>query len=132
MKTIFPRWVDADDLSPGAFYSEFVLGERDKTLKPSRSKMLGPINWLIKYLRWKKYIILLPELKDDKVKDAEFLVGFKSEKFDICKVSLISRIISDGPFAMRIGPEDCHFFIVSKYDVKLKVVGYVRGDMSLY
>lgn len=109
------------------YWSGLVRGEGDTTLKPSRSSMLGICNWFWKYFFWKKYIILTPKSKRN---DVYFRVGFYSNS--VCKISTVVRSISDGPFAMRMGPEDCYFFAVgTSEDIHLEVAGYVRKNLDL-
>ncbi len=145
MKTIFLQWWrdvvyregsyhdDVLDKDFG-FWSDLVLGKGDQILSPSQSFMFGPINWLIKYFTWKKYIVLRPTIIDRGIstEDIEFHVGFWSKRFGVCKVSSATRHVSGGPFSMRMGPEDCHFFIVADKEVELSIAGYVHGDIKLY
>lgn len=109
-------------------WSNIVLGKGDETLRPSKPKMLGFWNWLKKNWRWKKFIILMPygDL------ETEFKMGFYSKQYGICKISSAIRKISDGPFAMRMGPEDCYFFVVGTEEIVLEIVGYIRKDLWLY
>lgn len=111
------------------YASNLVKGERDDSLRPSRSPMLGPINWIIKCLKWKKYIILVPKGG----LHTKFQVGFYDEVYGTCKMSSAIRKVYDGPFAMRMGPNDCYFFIVGYNEVvTLEVAGYTRKDIDLY
>ncbi|OGD24254.1 hypothetical protein A2Z10_03285 [Candidatus Azambacteria bacterium RBG_16_47_10] len=110
-------------------WSNLVEGRGDEKLKPSRSSMLGAFNWLRKYFRWKKYIILVPKTK---VYDVPFRVGFYSKQLGVCKISTAVRNASDGPFAMRMGPEDCHFFVVGKASIELAVAEYIRKDLDFF
>jgi len=98
-------------------WSNLVSGEGDGILDPSAHKDT-----------WEKFIILVPNGN----LDTEFRPGFYSEKFDICKVSSRVREISDGPFAMRMGPDDCHFFVVGTDKVELEIAGYIKKDLWLY
>lgn len=110
-------------------WSNLVEGKGDERLKPSRSSMLGFFNWIRKHLFWKKYIVLAPKSPHG---DVSFLVGFYDMQNNICKVSSISRHISDGPYAMRMGPENCHFFVVGTGEIELSISGYIRKDMDLH
>lgn len=131
-KIYFQRWRVADYKKAvfGDFkhQSNFVLGEGDITLKYSTSAMLGVLDWLKKNWKWKKFIILLPQGDPG----TRFQAGFYSKWFGICKVSSIVRKVSDGPFAMRMGPKDCYFFIIGTEIVGLLSGGYVRNDVDLY
>ncbi len=131
-KVYFQNWQDITycktPLGNFKYWSNIVFGKGDENLKPSKSSMLGFLNWLRKNREWKKFIILLPEGDSNTI----FRMGFYSEQFRICKISSATRKISDGPFAMRMGPEDCYFFIVGTGEVKVKIPGYIRNDLRLY
>lgn len=110
------------------YWSNSVLGEGDETLALSKSNMLGFCNWVRKNWKWKKFIILVPK----GAPETEFRMGFFSESFRLCKISSTVRKISDGPFAMRMGPEDCFFFVIGDGKIILEIAGYVRKDIWLY
>lgn len=131
----FKKWTDAiyNKTEIGDFqfwfWSNMVLGKGDENLKFSFSPILGPINWLKKHLKWKKFIVLIP--KGDP--ETKFKVGFYSEDWGICKIApMKGRKISDGPFAMRMGPEDYYFFVVGDDLIELEIAGYIRKDLWLY
>lgn len=133
MKTVFgQKWKKCrvgNEFDEGFRYcSNYVLGKGDETLKPSHSPMLGPINWLRKHLFWKKYIILMPASDDP---TAKFRVGFYSRKYNLCMVSSVAGSVSDGPFVMRLGPDDCEFFVIATKKVTLKMVGYIRKEIKI-
>lgn len=111
-------------IGPYTWYSNFVTGVGDKTLKPVRGSSLGLFNWLIKFWYWKRVIVLNP-IGDSFV---VFQIGFWDRKRDICMVSSAIRKVSDGPFAMRLGPDNCDFFIFGTYEVELESLGYDRTD----
>lgn len=72
--------------------------------------------------KWKKSIILKPigEL------GTTFSMGFNSVIFGITRISDAIRKVEQGSFGMRMGPEDCDFFIASNDGkVKLEIVRYI-------
>ncbi|MBU2540099.1 hypothetical protein KJ786_02985 [Patescibacteria group bacterium] len=78
---------------------------------------------------WRKIIILMPT-GDPKTR---FSIGFYKD--DIYKLSTATRKVRNGPFGMRMGPENCGFFIVSnKKDRRLglKFVEYADIDDKTY
>lgn len=79
------------------FWSEKVKGEGDKDLEAKR-----PLE------KWRKVIILKPKGSPDTI----FSMGFSSVFGDTIVSNLVRRI-EEGPFGMRMGSEDCEFFIVS-------------------
>ena len=44
------------------------------------------------------------------------------------KIAPVIRQVSDGPFAMRVGPEECFFFVVSDGKIQLEKKEYVHRD----
>lgn len=134
MRTIFLQgWEDIEykGKNPRFFHhwSNLVEGVGDERLGSSRSAMVGSFNWFRKHLLWKKYIILAPKAGR---RDVNFRMGFYSKQFNICKISGAVRNVSDGPFAMRMGPENCHFFVVGTGEIELSIAGYIRKDLDLY
>lgn len=93
------------------FWSNRVGAEKDDNLPPDASLPT-----------WIKVAILVPKGRAETV----FHMGF-ADTFGNVKVSSAKRRIGDGPFAMRMGPEDCEFFIASKKaEVRLELKGYSR------
>lgn len=96
------------------FWSPRIKGEGDKNLaKDSPMK------------DWRKIIVLKPTGEPE----TSFSMGF-SDIFGNTKVSSAKRKVKEGPFGMRMGPDDCEFFVVSNDDaVGLKFVEYADiGD----
>lgn len=79
------------------FWSGLVKVEGDKTLEKG-----CPMK------NWKRAIVLGP-VGDSKVR---FSMGFKAID-GTTKISTATRRIEDGLFCMRLGPDDCEFFIAS-------------------
>lgn len=111
------------DLSLFPFWSKKVWGEGDESLSKQ-----SPMR------KWKKTIILSPFGNPDTV----FSPGF-IDILGACKISSLTRKVEDGPFAMRMGPDDCWFFIASKKGmVYLDSIGYAdiddksKNHLSLY
>lgn len=99
---------------------------------------LGLWGWVKKVLFWKKRIAL--EVEGDA--GTHFAVGFYDHNLGLCKVCTSVRCVDDGPFQMRIGPGDVHFFVVADTEVKLRnrgcfyastrqpsEVGFLRYDL---
>ena len=95
------------------------------TMKPNYGT--GFFSWIGKAIFWRKYIVLVPEGP----KDYPFVVAFR-DSYGVCKYSSRIRRVSNGPFMMRIGPEDCYFYIVGVDKFQLKKAGYVRDGIDLY
>ncbi len=80
---------------------------------------------------WRKIIILQPVGAPKTI----FSMGFSSIFGDTATSDAIRRI-EEGPFGMRMGPEDCEFFIVSNEgEVQLEFVECVdidKSDLPLY
>ena len=83
---------------------------------------------------WKKVAIFSPS----GVPDTVFFVGF-SDIFGNTKISSIPRRIKDGLFGLRLGPDDCQFFVCSNDgEVGLTLAEYTtidaeaRADTPLY
>ncbi len=105
------------------FWSAQITGEGDENLSKD-----APMK------DWKKVVVLRPLGNPETV----FAIGF-SNKFGSTKISTAPRKIKEGPFGMRMGAEDCQFFITSNTEaVKLELVGYVdvddksQANLSLY
>ena len=100
MKSIKSKWrkrVKYGDKDEFKFWSSKVKGKGDKTLEKGT------------FLKeWTKVIVLTPKGKPDTI----FSMGFSSV-FGDTEVSNALRKIEEGPFGMRMGPEDCEFFIAS-------------------
>ncbi len=93
------------------FWSPQVNGMSDKALAKDSSLK-----------DWKKVIILRP-IGDPKT---TFSIGFK-DILGNTKVSSAVRRVGEGSFRMRMGPENCDFFIVSnKNEVGLEFVEYAN------
>lgn len=70
---------------------------------------------------WAKIILLSPTGKPDTM----FSIGF-SDVFGNTKISSAKRKVKDGPFGMRMGPQDCEFFVASAEDsIGLAFMKYV-------
>ena len=107
------RKVDYGDERKFKFWSSKVKGKGDETLAKDSSLK-----------DWKKVIVLKPigNLK------TRFSMGFSSI-FGETKVSSAIRRVEDESFGMRMGPEDCDFFIVSNEgEVGLEFVEYADID----
>lgn len=87
--------------------------------KPSGDKLAGKggknygtgvFNWLRKNLYWRECVVLEPFNGSD----SQFIIGFYGEGEKYCWLAPLSAVrrVSDGPFAMRLGPEPCYFFVV--------------------
>lgn len=133
MKTIISSWMPVcykgNGVGKFAYWSNLIEGKGDTTLPPSRSRMLGAINWLRKCFFWRKRVLI-----DFAVKShlTTFHVGFCTKDFSVCRISSRIHKSSDGPFAMRMGPESCYFFVLADGPIEIKVIGYARGDIKLY
>lgn len=117
---IFQKWTSVvyGETKGFTHWSNLVLGLGDENLKQGDG-----------FLKWKKLVILIPSGNSD----VRFQVGFYGKGTGICGISSTVRMVGDGPYAMRMGPEDCNFFVVSNDGpVELKIAGYVRKDMDLY
>ncbi|MFH1671297.1 MAG: hypothetical protein ABH889_00765 [Candidatus Portnoybacteria bacterium] len=114
------RKVNYRDEGKFKFWSLLVRGEGDEKLAND-----SPMD------QWKKVIILRP-LGDPKT---IFSMGF-SDNLGNVKVSNATRRVAEGPFGMRMGPEDCHFFIASNNsEVRLELVDYTvidESELTLY
>lgn len=117
------RKVGYGDTRKFRFWSPQVRGEGDETLAKNSSLK-----------DWKKVVVLRPTGNPK----TTFSMGF-SDVFGNIKVSSATRRAEEGPFGMRMGPEDCRFFIVSNGGaVGLEVVGHTtiddatKSDLSLY
>ncbi|MDD4358310.1 MAG: hypothetical protein PHY30_00665 [Candidatus Pacebacteria bacterium] len=98
------------------FWSEKVKGEGDETL----GKGALPDNWT-------KVIVL--KSKGDL--ETLFSIGFINADGNTM-ISKSERKVGDGLFGMRMGPEDCEFFIVSNQgEVALEFAYYVNIDAKL-
>jgi hypothetical protein len=98
------------------FWSAKIPGTGDKSLPKG-----DPIK------KWRKIIVLRPIGNLETV----FSVGF-NDILGRSKVSSATRKIKDGLFGMRMGPDDCQFFVASNTgEVKLEFVEYSDiGDES--
>ncbi|HCP09063.1 MAG TPA: hypothetical protein DIT25_04695 [Candidatus Moranbacteria bacterium] len=119
--------VNLGNFLPGGFivWSNPVTGRGDSK---AQHYGLGFIDWIKKAMFWKKRIVLRPmgNLK------TEFRIAFHSKTHDLCMVSSAVKRVGDGPFMMRMGPEDCDFYVIGNDLVNLECVGYTRGSMKLY
>lgn len=108
-------------------WSNLIKGEGDEDL-PSSKGMSRFGRWMWKW-SWKKLIVLEPIGPPD----ALFKVGYWNKELGICQISFNSeRYVSDGPFAMRMGPEDCYFFVLATGPVELNPLGYFTRDMYIF
>lgn len=114
------RKINYRDIKKFRFWSVLVRGEGDETLAPGSSLKA-----------WKKVIVLKPLGEPKTV----FSMGF-SDNFGHIMVSSASRRVEEGPFGMRMGPEDCRFFIASNNgEVGLEFVEYATiadSELVLY
>lgn len=99
----FQRWrkVTYGDETKFKFWSPKTKIEGDKS-----SKNGSPIS------SWAKAVLLEPTVRPGGSFETTFSMGF-SDAFGNTKVSSVTRKVNEGLFGMRIGPEDCEFFIVS-------------------
>lgn len=106
------------------FWSSRINGEGDTNLVKGSPRS-----------KWKKIIVLKPTGDPE----ASFSMGY-CDTFGNAKISSARRKVKEGSFGMRMGPEDCEFFIASKksYPVNLEFVEYAdiddknKSDRSLY
>jgi len=116
------------------YYSKLIKGEGDTGLRTSSKARKG---WIFVKSRWTKLIVLRPicldpEAWEERRSRLRMWPGYYSKKFEVCQVSKRTLRLSDGPFAMRMGPENCYFFVMANFPVHLDFCGYIRGDMKLY
>jgi len=100
------------------FWSKKVTGIGDKTLNDNS-----------KIPEWKRIIILEPK-GDPKI---IFEIGFQAFNGSI-EMTTVSREINQGPFAMRMGREDCKFFIASnqgELDLKIDRYADINDDLDI-
>lgn len=129
---------------PGfSHWSALVQADRDPDLASGKPRVKFPLNllvallparlfqtepnwlhsgfvcWLFKRLFWRKcailYVLARPGTK--------FRIGFYSKGL-MCKLSPVVHTVAEHPeknglFALRVGPEETHFFIVSDKSAKL-------------
>ena len=113
IKSKWKRKVEYGDKDEFKFWSPKVKGKGDKTLEKGT-----PLE------KWTKVIVLMPIGSPDII----FSMGFSSVFGDTI-VSDAVRRIGESSFGMRMGPEDCEFFIVSNQGkVELDFVHYVHID----
>lgn len=99
------------------FWSSLVRSEGDKSLPPSSPKSPSK-----QWKTWRKVIKLRPQGDPT----THFSMGFK-DAFGRVMISTAKRRVGDGPFGMRVGPEDCELFIVSNEGlVGLEFVKYTN------
>lgn len=111
-KKIFQFWrkIEYGDRTKFKFWSLKVKGEGDKNLAKKT-----PMR------KWRKIIILNPIGELETV----FSIGY-SDIFGNTKICNAKRRVGQAYFGMRMGPEDCEFFIVSNYgEVELEFIKYV-------
>lgn len=107
------RRVNYQDRSKFRFWSRKIRGEGDRDLVKGT---------LLKH--WKKVIILRPI----GASETSFSMGF-ADVFGNTKISTAKRQVKEGVFGMRMGPEDCDFFIASRAGrVGLAFVEYAEID----
>lgn len=88
------------------FWSPQITGKGDETLAKD-----APIH------SWRRIIVLKPIGGNNNA----FRIGYK-DFLGNTKISNAERVIRQGPFGMRMGPQDCNFFIASndgKVDLEL-------------
>jgi len=117
------RKISYRDVKKFRFWSTQIRGEGDETLAKESSLK-----------DWRKVVVLKP-LGDLKT---VFSVGF-SDNFGNVKVSKASRRVEEGPFGMRMGPEDCRFFIVSnngevglEFAEHTTIADVTKSELALY
>jgi hypothetical protein len=88
---------------------------------------LGLWGWIKKVLFWKKRVVLEVE----GVPGTHYAVGFYDHHLGLCKISTAVRDIDDGPFQMRVGPGNIHFFVVADAEVKLRNRGCFYANTRL-
>lgn len=103
------------------FWSEKVKGKGDESLLPGTP-----------FESWRKIVILKPLGKPE----STFSMGFSSI-FGKTEISDATRKVKDGPFGMRMGPEDCEFFVASDddsigLDFNVKYVDIAELESDLY
>jgi len=99
------------------YYSSSVKGEGDEDLPEDASME-----------EWTKVIILKPTGKNKTI----ISPGFETVFGDVL-VSNATRRVGSNPFGMRMGPEDCQFFVVSNEgEVGLEFVEYAHIDDDRY
>lgn len=103
-------------------WSNEVRGEGDKSLPPRTEEMLGFKNWFKKNKEWKKCIIILPLGAED----IEFRIAYRDPVYKSLRVSSVVRTVSQGPFALRMPPEDLYFSVAGKSRVRLAILAYVE------
>jgi len=104
------RKIEYNNTTEFKFWSEKAKGKGDESLPPGTP-----------FESWRKIVILKPLGEPE----STFSMGFSSI-FDGAEISDATRKVKDGPFGMRMGPEDCEFFIVSNDGkVELEIVQYV-------
>ncbi len=96
----FQRWKKVNIKEDFKYCSGFTEVKGDKNLPENAPRE-----------EW-KIVIFEPAPRPGGSREATFSMGFMLPD-GTAKVSNVKRKINDGPFAMRIGPGDCNFFIVS-------------------
>jgi hypothetical protein len=98
----------------------------------------GPFNWLRKYFNWRECAIIDAHCATD----ASFLIGYSYPGQKFCRIVPYGfvRRISDGPYAMRLGPRPIDFFVVGTAPIVLAAIdlvcrgtpGYDAAGIDLY
>ena len=92
-------------------WSPKVFAEGDESLDEESPQHIWQ-EWRV--VHWTKVVVLNPTVQDEEKEDVEFTVGFTNKFGDTEIATGISRRVNEALFAMRMGPDDCHYFIVSK------------------
>lgn len=118
------RKVVYGDFRKFRYWSPRIWGERDRSLTIESPRK-----------DWKKIIVLKPIISPP---GTIFSIGFITVSGHV-EVSTVTRKVEDGPFGMRMGPDDCGFFIVSNEgEVWLSFVEYadisdkLKSDIPVY
>lgn len=126
------RWLPVTygltNLGKFMFWSNFVLVDGSQKVVGRDAGNYGPgaMNWLRKKLNWPECVILDPIARPD----ATYIMGFTCPEKKLCLVAPFSaaRRVSQGPFAMRLGPKPINFFIVGTARLNLELIGHItRG-----
>ena len=105
------RVVEYGDKAEFKFWSGKVTGKGDESLSSE-----SPID------SWKEIIVLVPYGNPE----TKFSIGL-STVFGVTQMSDAERKIGDGCFGMRMGPDNCDFFIASNEgEVKLVFMKYIH------
>lgn len=136
VKLLWGSWTRVDygktDLGKFLYWSPFLELAASAAPKKevSRNLAMRVLEWFKEQLIWRECAVVDPHITTE---DAQFVLGRFYPKDDLYVVapSTSARRVSDGPFAVKLGPEPETIFVVGTAHIQLVEITRIRRGTPL-